>query len=93
MEHLSQFNGPESKEWKGLSIEDLRYERALNLARREIVSQQIKTLTKEVANGSAITSGNRTIISKITSSLSYIDYGILAVTLFSRIRRLFRRPV
>ncbi len=91
MEQLSQFNGPDVKEWKGYTIEDLRYERALNNARREIVSEQIKTLCKEVADGAPITSGNRTIFSKITASLSYIDYGIMAVTAFSRIRKMFSR--
>ncbi|MDE7125413.1 MAG: hypothetical protein K2O12_02900 [Muribaculaceae bacterium] len=89
MERLSQFNGNGSENWEGYTLEELRYHRALNLARRELVSQQLKTLATDVANGSAITSNNRTILSKITSSLSYIDYGIMAFTIVSRIRKMF----
>ncbi len=91
MERLSQFNSPETENRKGYTIEEVRHLRALNMARREIAAQQIKAITNELANGASITSGKRTIFSKITSSLSYIDYGILAFSIANRIRRMFSK--
>ena len=95
MEKLSQFNGFQYEDWKGYNLEQLRYQRALNMARREIATQQINTLGKELSNGTILTANNQSLLTKIISSLNYLDYGVMAWNIFSRMRRItgkFNKP-
>ena len=95
MEKLSQFNGSQHEDWKGYNLEQLRYQRALNMARREIATQQINTLGKELSNGTILTADHQSLLTKIISSLNYLDYGVMAWNIFSRMRRItgkFNKP-
>lgn len=95
MEKLSQFNGYQYEDWKGYNLEQLRYRRALNMARREIATQQINTLGKELSNGTILTANHQSLLTKIISSLNYLDYGVMAWNIFSRMRRItgkFNKP-
>ena len=95
MEKLPQFNGYQYEEWKGYNLEQLRYQRALNMARREIATQQINTLGKELSNGTILTANHQSLLTKIISSLNYLDYGVMAWNIFSRMRRItgkFNKP-
>ena len=95
MEKLSQFNGFQNEDWKGYNLEQLRYQRALNMARREIATQQINTLGKELSNGTILTANHQSLLTKIISSLNYLDYGVMAWNIFSRMRRItgkFNKP-
>ena len=95
MEKLSQFNGFQYEDWKGYNLEHLRYQRALNMARREIATQQINTLGKELSNGTILTANHQSLLTKIISSLNYLDYGVMAWNIFSRMRRItgkFNKP-
>lgn len=95
MEKLSQFNGFQYEDWKGYNLEQLRYQRALNMARREIATQQINTLGKELSNGTILTADHQSLLTKIISSLNYLDYGVMAWNIFSRMRRItgkFNKP-
>ena len=82
-------------DWKGYNLEQLRYQRALNMARREIATQQINTLGKELSNGTILTANHQSLLTKIISSLNYLDYGVMAWNIFSRMRRItgkFNKP-
>ena len=95
MEKQSQFNGFQYEDWKGYNLEQLRYQRALNMARREIATQQINTLGKELSNGTILTANHQSLLTKIISSLNYLDYGVMAWNIFSRMRRItgkFNKP-
>ena len=95
MEKLSQFNGYQYEDWKGYNLEQLRYQRALNMARREIATQQINTLGKELSTGTILTANHQSLLTKIISSLNYLDYGVMAWNIFSRMRRItgkFNKP-
>ena len=95
MEKLSQFNVFQYEDWKGYNLEQLRYQRALNMARREIATQQINTLGKELSNGTILTANHQSLLTKIISSLNYLDYGVMAWNIFSRMRRItgkFNKP-
>ena len=95
MEKLSQFNGYQYEDCKGYNHEQLRYQRALNMARREIATQQINTLGKELSNGTILTANHQSLLTKIISSLNYLDYGVMAWNIFSRMRRItgkFNKP-
>ena len=95
MEKLSLFNGFQYEDWKGYNLEQLRYQRALNMARREIATQQINTLGKELSNGTILTANHQSLLTKIISSLNYLDYGVMAWNIFSRMRRItgkFNKP-
>ena len=95
MEKLSQFNGYQYEDWKGYNLEQLRYQRTLNMARREIATQQINTLGKELSNGTILTANHQSLLTKIISSLNYLDYGVMAWNIFSRMRRItgkFNKP-
>ncbi len=85
------FHGHEAVNWSGYTLDELRYQRALNLARREMLMQQMKTVGDDIAKGYPILADQQTILEKIASSLTYVDYGIMPVTLFLKIRKLFSR--
>lgn len=91
MQHSIPFHHTGTENWNGYNIDELRYQRALNLARREMLMQQLKTVGDDISKGYPILSNQQTILEKIASSLTYVDYGIMAFTIFSKVRKLFSR--
>lgn len=81
-------------EWKGLSLDELRYQKAFTLARLEIQKEKMligmSQLKEEVPGVN-----KHGIFNKILGSLNYLDYGILAyrfsTKIFSMIRAVKRR--
>lgn len=77
------------KEWKGYTLEQLDYERAVALARIEV--------EKEIAaiNYSRVSQGNvgmpMSLFSRLTSALSYADYFVILVQLYRHISPLFKK--
>lgn len=90
-ENIPNFSSPNSSQWKGLTLDELRYQMALNHARREIVGAQIHNLGQEVSEGRLIKSMQGGLLSRVLSSLNYIDYAVIAFNVFSKVRQLWPR--
>lgn len=88
-QRLTDFNRPDSREWNGHNLEDLRFQMALNHARREVLNSQIKAFSEEISKGKMMRTMRGGIISKLMSSLNYLDYIVLAFNVFSKARRIF----
>lgn len=79
----------EDIDWKGYSIDELRYQRAYTLARLEIQKEKITSSFSRFYSSSSGGFGNG-LIKKITGSLNYVDYALLAYKIGNRIYKLFR---
>ncbi len=76
--------------WNGYTLDELRYQRALNMARLEIEKEKLTAATSEMKRGLPSLSTGHGILSKIAGSLSYIDYAVLAFRLFRTASKAFR---
>lgn len=90
-EHLSDFLNPDATSWGGMSLDDLRFQRALNHARREIVGAQLHQLGKELSGGQILKTTGSGIVSRLLSTLNYFDYAVLAFNIISKVRRVWPR--
>ena len=90
-ENIPNFTSPNAAPWKGVTLDELRFQMALNHARREIVGAQLHTLGQEVSDGRLMKSVQGGLISKLLASLNYLDYAVLAFNVFSKIRHLWPR--
>ena len=79
--------------WKGLSLDEIRYQRALTEIRIEISKEKLKTsaqgLTPNSIKGFKFKS--KSILSKMLGALSWIDYGVMAITIGSKLRKILNR--
>lgn len=90
-ENIPNFTSPHADPWQGLSLDELRFQMALNHARREIVGAQLHAIGQEVSDGRLMKSVQGGLISKLLTSLNYLDYAVLAFNVFSKIRRIWPR--
>lgn len=76
-------------DWQGYTIDELRYQRALNSARLEIQKERLlnEVETMKGTFGVMQPSG---IFGKMLKSLNFIDYGIIAFQTVRRVSALFR---
>ena len=75
--------------WSGYSLEELRYERVIALARIQIEKAKLIDMDQSTRESLPIV-GNNTA-SSLFKSISRFEYLILAITLFRKIRPLFKR--
>lgn len=64
-------------DWSGYTLDEMRYQRAVTLARLEVQKEKLKIGTAEMRNGAG-QFGSTGIAGKIMGSLNYLDYIILA---------------
>lgn len=81
-------NKIDTPEWKGYTLEEIRFQKMLAMAKAEIGRQ---FFMERVAELTAENSRPATIIGKLTSALSYFDYAVLAFRLVKSATRVFRR--
>lgn len=79
----------EHADWKGYTLEELRFQRAVNSARLEIQKERIATQFNELQTSTGI--GGSGWIGRIFSSFSYLEYGVLAFRLVSRAISTFKK--
>lgn len=93
---------PEEDEFKGYTMEELRYQRALLLVKREFLRDKALKETKKikeqipVINGQSSMSGLTTkgVVSKIVKGLDFADYlmlGFQALRIGKKVGTLFKR--
>lgn len=75
------------KKWRGYSLEELRYRRALNEV--EIVVEKDK-LKRWVSGTSLQNEAGTSMLAKAIGALSYMDYVILAIKFATRMAKLYR---
>lgn len=87
-------------EFKGYTLEELRYQRAMTLLRRDFSKAKVVNQVQRLRGGD---SGNApksrlgrvgTLAGKLMSGLNYIDYAMMGMTLFNsgqKVYKFFRR--
>lgn len=77
----------ETKTWRGYSLEELRYRRALNEVAIEIEKDKIK---RQISDSLPRNDTGATMLSRALGALTYMDYVILAFRLIARLSKLYR---
>lgn len=80
----------ESREWKGLTLEDIRYRRAINHVRLEIEKERLMSATSQLVGNTTQGLFSSSMARKLFSGFSYLDYGVLAFQVFKQSRKIFR---
>lgn len=74
--------------WKGYTLDELRYQRALVAARVEIQKERLVVQSDKLRNAMSSPTG---VWGRIFSSINYVDYAVLAFQLISRTTRTLRK--
>lgn len=85
-------NHHSSQKWKGYTLDELRYRRALTGVAIEIEKDRLSRSISSLVPGAlkSRTSG-ASMLSKAFGALSYVDYAILGWKLFKKLKS-FRHP-
>lgn len=90
---------PDPKPAKGLTISEIRYQRALVALQREFCKEKINVGISNVKSfsffnkkGSKSSLGNKTgaIAQKVLGGMNYLDYAIIGFTVFSNVKKIFK---
>lgn len=86
-------------EIKGLTIREIRYQRALVALQKEFCRERIGTGFVKLRNSSPFSKGYQGnskyfsratgILGKLAGGMNYVDYAVLGFTLFSNVRKIF----
>ncbi|MCH5213784.1 MAG: hypothetical protein J1E97_01225 [Muribaculaceae bacterium] len=81
------------KEFQGYSLDELRYQRALLLLKREILREQVSKDTKRLRNSVPLLGGKSSIsasgiVGRVAKGLNFADYLMLGFSLFNVGRKL-----
>lgn len=76
--------------WKGYTLDELRYQRAVALARIEMEREKMAVKAYDLRQNMPVV-GRSGLMGKIMGSLSYVDYIVLAFKLTRSLSRIFRR--
>lgn len=79
------------KRWDGYTLDELRYQRVLMMAKAEVEKMKLVNAYENVVHGVKTSEGGRqTIIGRMLGTLSYIDYGVIAFRIGSKLFRAFK---
>lgn len=67
-----------SEEWKGYTLEEIRYARAYTAARMELNRERLATRAKDVHKNGLKPGMSKGVIGKMLGAFSYIDIALLA---------------
>lgn len=76
-------------EWEGLTLDEIRYARALTETRVMISKEILAARTRNVVSGEAINTNARTMMGRMLGALSWLDYGLIALRVGSRLTSIF----
>lgn len=76
---------------KGYTIDELRYQRALAMARSEIARMHMVDAYESTRSAISNPSSSGGIIGRIMSSLDYIDYAVTGYRIWKKIAGIVRR--
>ncbi len=101
-EKASEIVNPEVKpRFKGYTLEDLRYQRALVALQKEFCKSRVLRKTDDLRNRKLIGNGKESgglsrisrygsLAGKIMSGLSYLDYAMLGMSLFGSGKKIYK---
>ncbi|MDE7110879.1 MAG: hypothetical protein K2O38_03140 [Muribaculaceae bacterium] len=78
-------------EWDGLTLDELRYARALTQARIDISREMLATRANAIFHGRSNGTGGKTMVGRMLGALNWLDYGLIAVRVGSKLTGIFRR--
>ena len=78
-------------EWEGLTLDEIRYARALTETRILITREMLSARAHAIFNGNASGTGPRSFMGRMLSSLSWLDYGLILLRVGSKIRSIMRK--
>lgn len=78
-------------EWPGLTLDEIRYARALTQTRILISREVLASRTGTVMSGSAINSNAKSMLGRMLGALSWLDYGLIALRTTSKIASIIQR--
>lgn len=81
---------PNSPQFCGYTLSELQYRRDVNLVRQELLMEQLKSTYSEIRHRQEESSVIG-YISKIDSIMSAAQYGIMGLTIFSKVKSFFRK--
>lgn len=79
------------QEWEGLTLDEVRYARALTETRILISREILAARAKSTLQGRALGSGGRSMLGRMLGALSVLDYGLIALRVGSKLLGIFRR--
>ncbi|MDE5773573.1 MAG: hypothetical protein K2H86_03860 [Muribaculaceae bacterium] len=85
---------------KGMSIDEIRYRRALAALKKEFCKSKVLLHKEKIANSSPFSKGYKasennkmgrfgSIVGKLTGKLNYVDYAMMGVSLFQIGKKVF----
>lgn len=78
-------------DWSGLTLDELRYARAMTQTRIEITRQIIYLQGRQIFDGQFSGTGSRTMLGRMFSALNYMDYALIAMRFGSRMFKMFKK--
>lgn len=78
-------------EWDGLTLDEIRYARALTCARIEISREMLATRASSIFSGKNASTNGRTMLSRMLGALTWLDYGLIALRVGSKAAGIIRR--
>lgn len=78
-------------EWEGLTLDEIRYARALTQARIDICQEMISARANAIYQGRSAGTGGKTMVGRMLGALNWIDYGLIAMRLGTKLSGIFRR--
>lgn len=78
-------------EWEGLTLDEIRYARALTQTRILISREILGARFHKTLGGKISSTSSRSFIGRMLSGLSWLDLGLLTFRLGSKVTGLFRR--
>lgn len=82
-------SGIPTPQWKGYTMAELRYHRAMSLARIEMERERVVDAADRMRQGNFVLSSG--LFSRLLGALNYTDYIVMVVRLWQNIAPLFRR--
>ena len=73
-------------EFKGYTIDELRYQRAYALAKYEVAKMRMADDVQRLKSGMPQI-GPKGIVGKLLRSLNYVDYAVIGFRLFSHLKK------
>ena len=79
-----------NEQWKGSTLDELRYRRALVGARVEIEKYRLNALTEQYRRMPQRLTGSTSLVGRVMGAFSYAEYAILGFKLIKRVSKLMR---
>lgn len=77
-------------QWKGYTLEELRYRQAIVKARTEIEKYRLGVFVEQVKEHNALF-GSKSVFSRVAGAFSYAEYAILAYRIARKVLPVLRK--